>query len=402
MGSPRVGRWLTVLLVAFCWGACASDCSHGDDVRDTGANADGAALDLQTDGLAYPDAADQKVALDQQGPDKPAPDTAALDQQTALDQKAAPDTAGADQALPDQALLDQQAPDQLLPDQKPTPDVHHPDQKVTPASDLGPGTVPGTWVVIKAGAFKMGSPLSEKCRYKTEPVQLPVTLTRSYLMQTTEVTQAQHKLVRKYNPSSFSACGGACPVEMVSWHEAAAYCNALSALAKVTPCYACTGSAKSVACAEVPAHAGKAIYACKGYRLPTEAEWEYAYRAGTQTALYNGAITSCLGACVNADKIGWYQQNGGQKTHPAAQKAKNAWGLYDMAGNVEEWTQDRYAANLGASAQVDPVVTVGTERSLRSGSWKGFANLMRGAVRYGQPPTARAHNIGFRCVRSLP
>ena len=392
-GNPSLAAMVAVVV---CCGACGSDCGHTEAGPDATAG-DGAALDLRADGPVTDLPMDGKVVdarivdhtvSDQHaGHDNPIPDQQAPDQQVP-DQNVTPDLPPPDQKL---------TPDQQLPDQKLTPD-----QTVTPPSDLGPGTVPGTWVTIKAGSFKMGSPLSEKCRYKTEPVQVPVTLTRSFLMQTTEVTQAQYKAVLKQSPSSFSGCGGACPVEMVSWHEAVAYCNALSFLAKVTPCYACTGTGKTVTCAETPAHAGKAIYACKGYRLPTEAEWEYAYRAGTQTALYNGPITSCLGTCVNADKIGWYQQNAGQKTHPVAAKAKNAWGLYDMAGNVEEWTQDRHAANLGSAALTDPVVATGTDRSLRSGSWKGFVNLMRGAVRYGQPPTARAHNIGFRCVRSLP
>ena len=367
--------------LAVLLGGC---CSH--DHPDTGPGRDTGTLDR----IKIPDqkiTADQKIAPDQKiTADQTADQKTIADQKTMADQK----------TIADQKVT----PDQTTPDQKTTPDqTAMLDQALAP--DLGT-KVPGIWKTIPAGSFKMGSPLSDKCRYTNEPLQIPVTLSNSFQMQSTEVTQAQFTAVMGYGPSVFKACGGSCPVENVNWHEAVAYCNALSALAGLASCYSCSGSAKGVTCQETTGAAGKGIYACKGYRLPTEAEWEYAYRAGTTSALYNGAITSCSGKDANADKLGWYYENSGSKTHPVGQKLANAWGLSDMAGNVEEWCHDWYQTNLGSTAQTNPVGATSSQRALRSGSWKGFAYLLRGAVRYGQPPVTRAHNMGFRCVRSLP
>ena len=256
-----------------------------------------------------------------------------------------------------------------------------------------------SWVTIKAGTFKMGSPSGENCRDSDEPEQLPVTLTRSFEIQTTEVTQAQFHEVMSYKPSYFTSCGATCPVDTVNWHEAAAYCNALSKNRGLTQCYACTGSGKNVTCKETTATEGKGIYACKGFRLPTEAEWEYAYRAGTTTALYNGSITSCAGTDGNAGKIGWYSANAGGTTHPAGQKDPNAWGLYDMAGNVWEWCHDGYKKNLGVTALTDPVFS-GSSRVLRGGSWYYDPHSLRAADRLSDTPTLRYYVDGFRCSRT--
>lgn len=149
-----------------------------------------------------------------------------------------------------------------------------------------------------------------------------------------------------------------CPVEYVNWNEAATYCNALSSQKGLDQCYTCTGSGPSVTCSEATAYSGIKIFDCPGYRLPTDAEWEYAYRAGSTTAFYpsdgnSGTITDCDND-PNADKIGWYRYNsavtyagcenlsssGGDPCsgpHPVGQKAPNAWGLYDMGGNVYEY-----------------------------------------------------------------
>ena len=283
-------------------------------------------------------------------------------------------------------------------DSVPKPDSHLPDIKPS---------APGTWVTIKAGTFQMGSPdgtgtqPKESCRYSDE-TQHQVTLTHKFEIMTTEVTQGQFQQVMGYSPSYFSSCGSTCPVEGVSWNEAAAYANAMSAKAGKAKCYACTGSGKSVTCAEATAYAGKGIYACKGYRLPTEAEWEYAYRAGTSTAFYNGGITSCSGgADPNLAKIGWYFYNSSNRTHPVGQKTANAWGLSDMAGNVWEWCHDRAPSSYGSSAVTDPWgSSSGSDRVLRGGSWNDFPSYMRAANRFNYAPAYRGYGFGFRCART--
>jgi formylglycine-generating enzyme required for sulfatase activity len=198
-------------------------------------------------------------------------------------------------------------------------------------------------VKISAGSFTMGSPSSELGRRDHEGPQRTVTLTRSFVIGKYEVTQGEFQALMGYNPSYFSSCGANCPVENVSWHEAVAYMNALSKSRGLETCFDCTGSGSSVNCAVKSQYSGQNYYNCKGYRLSTEAEWEFAYRAGTSTAFYNGDITK-TGCDVdpNLDKIGWYCGNAGDKTHPVGGKQANAWGLHDMAGNVWEWVYDWY------------------------------------------------------------
>lgn len=159
---------------------------------------------------------------------------------------------------------------------------------------------------IPTGTFMMGSPEDEPMRDSDE-TQHQVTLTNSYYMQTTEVTQGQWKAVMGSNPSWFSDCGDDCPVEEVSWDDVQEFITELNKLGQGT------------------------------YRLPTEAEWESAARAGSMTAFANGDITETgSGYDPNLDAMGWYSCNSDSKTHPVAQKQPNAWGLYDMHGNVWE------------------------------------------------------------------
>jgi formylglycine-generating enzyme required for sulfatase activity len=277
-------------------------------------------------------------------------------------------------------------------------------------------SVPGTWAFIAKGTFTMGSPASEPCRetFGGEETQHQVSLTHSFEIQTTEVTQGQFMGLMGYNPSWFGPngyganCGTTCPVENVSWHDAVAYCNALSMKAGKTPCYSCADSGKYLRCQLATAYFGQKFYDCPGYRLPTEAEWEYAYRAGTKTAYYSGAndeseCYKCFSkGDANADKIGWYCSNT-SNTHPMAQKQMNAWGLYDMAGNVWEWCHDWFQESLGSEAVTDPEVPAhGVYRVLRGGSWQYEADHMRAAHRSHYTPTYRHSAIGFRCARGLP
>ena len=209
-----------------------------------------------------------------------------------------------------------------------------------------------------------------------------------------------------YNPSYFSengpgsACGPTCPVEQVSWHELAAYANALSALDGREDCYECHGTGGDVRCTawedlDKPSD-------CLGYRLPTEAEWEYAARAGSTTATYHGNLDST--DCDNTvlDAIAWYGCNASRLTHPVGQKADNALGLHDMLGNVWEWCHD-WSAPYPGGPETDPAVPdEGIFRVVRGSSWFYSARLTRAAHRDEHDPDDHYMQNGGRVVRSAP
>jgi formylglycine-generating enzyme required for sulfatase activity len=262
-------------------------------------------------------------------------------------------------------------------------------------------TVPGTWVTVPAGTFNMGSPTSEICRDSSDEDLHSVTLTHAFAISITEVTQGQFSSVMGSNPSNFTSCGASCPVENINWNQAAAYCNGISKVAGVTSCYTCTGIYPLVTCLFSTAYATP--YACPGFRLPTDAEWEYAARAGSADALYsaNPLDKSCASDSA-ADSIGWYEYNGSNTTHEVAKKLPNAWGLYDMSGNVWEWTNDWYHDSLGTAAVTDPTgPTTGATRVYRGGSYWNFAWRLRAANRQFDSPTSFYTTFGFRCVRTL-
>jgi len=251
-----------------------------------------------------------------------------------------------------------------------------------------PGTTqaqtPDGFVRIEAGTFMMGSPASEP-EWGDLETHHEVTLTRDFFMQTHEVTQGDYLALMGENPSNFSDCGANCPVEKVSWTDAITYANHLSAAEDLPLCYTSDGALFGVV----------TPYDCDGYRLPTEAEWEYAARAGTMTTYYCGDDPSCL------DGIAWYDGNSGSTTHPVGQKTPNAWGLYDMSGNVWEWVWDWYERDYGTSAQTDPSGPGnGTRRVNRGGSWSSHARYLRSARRSYNAPGSRIINLGFRLARS--
>ena len=208
-----------------------------------------------------------------------------------------------------------------------------------------------------AGTFDMGSP-SDEARRERDEVQHQVTFTQGFWMQETEVTQAMWNSVMDANPSRFQ--GDDNPVENVSWNDFQTFVEKLNAL-KVAP---------------------------EGYEfaLPTEAQWEYACRAGTTDALY-GAL----------DEIAWHETNSGAKTHPVATKAANAWGIFDMIGNVSEWVADAKGA-YPTEAVTDPV-NPGAERSdrvTRGGSYDDDAEDCRAAARSDEEPGDRDEEVGGR------
>lgn len=203
--------------------------------------------------------------------------------------------------------------------------------------ERGPPSEGTIWV--EAGTFTMGSPEDELGR-RDDEVQHEVTLTGDFYLMETEVTQAQWVSVMGSNPSHFSGCDE-CPVETVSWLDLVAYCNTLSGLEGRTPAYHVDGDSVSW------------DQNANGYRLPTEAEWEYACRAGSTTAFHNGPITRVGCGDPNLDEIGCHCGNSEERTQRVGQKLPNAWGFYDMSGNVIEWCWDRWGSYPGGPL-VDP------------------------------------------------
>jgi formylglycine-generating enzyme required for sulfatase activity len=253
---------------------------------------------------------------------------------------------------------------------------------------------------VSGTPFTMGSPGGELGR-DTDEVEHEVTLTRDFWIMTTEITQQQFFDEMGYTPSNFSSCGMDCPVERVNWHDVAAYANALSALEGLGECYSCTGTAPTdIACA--PSGSYATPYDCPGYRLPTEAEWEYAARGGTTTATYAGDLTATDCSDTTLDPIAWFCGNASSRTHPVGTKTANAYGLYDMLGNVREWCHDRYAAYPGG-AETDPTGPAsGSTRVRRGGSWSDPARSARAAYRFGRSPGIRDEDYGAVLVRSFP
>jgi formylglycine-generating enzyme required for sulfatase activity len=271
----------------------------------------------------------------------------------------------------------------------------------TPAGRVcGPDGTPAGFVAIPPGTFTMGSPSSEEGRDSDE-VQHTVTLTRAFWLQATEVTQGQWEAVMGTNPSYNKSCGKDCPVENVSWFDAVAYLNALSKREGLQPCYTMTGCSgragggcgSEVYCTGDYQCSGVAFVGlgCSGYRLPTEAEWEYAARAGTTAARY-GAL----------DAVGWYDANSGNTTHRVATKQANAWGLHDMLGNVWEWVQDWHAEYPSGAVSDPQGPASGVNRVYRGGSWFDEARLVRAADRFGGAPANRYDGLGLRAARSVP
>jgi formylglycine-generating enzyme required for sulfatase activity len=241
------------------------------------------------------------------------------------------------------------------------------------------------FVWIQGGTFTIGSPASEANRSSNE-AQHQVTVS-SFYMGKYEVTQQEYAALMGSNPSYFK--GAKLPVENVSWYDAVEYCNKRSLKEGLTPAYTRNGD-------DVKWTPG-----ASGYRLPTEAEWEYACRAGTTTPFSTGSNITTGEANYNGN----YPYNGNakgtyrEKTTDVRSFAANKWGLYDMHGNVWEWCWDGYGT-YESGAQTDPMGAVsGAYRVQRGGSWSSGAQGLRSANRNSGAPSSRSSYLGFRLVR---
>jgi formylglycine-generating enzyme required for sulfatase activity len=230
-------------------------------------------------------------------------------------------------------------------------------------------TLGAKFSLIPAGTFMMGSPsgfFSGESGRSPDETQHTVTISRPFYMQTTEVTQGQWKKVMGSNPSYFNSCGNNCPVENVSWNDVQDFIRKLNSTEGMDR-----------------------------YGLPTEAQWEYAARAGTTTRFHTGNGENDLSLA------GWYSGNSGSETHPVGQKTPNGWGLYDMHGNVWEWVQDS-KRDYSAGSITDPKgPSLGSIRVYRGGSWVNDARNCRSAFRYYENPGALDRHLGFRLLMTV-
>jgi len=245
-------------------------------------------------------------------------------------------------------------------------------------------------VEIPAGSFTMGSLESERSRNPDEEPLHGVTISQSFFMSATEITQEQYRAITGWNPSIFSGCA-TCPVENVSWYDAADFCNQLTI--------------RQLAEGKIPEGAK--------FRLPTEAEWEYACRAGTSTRFYFGDVLECQDyftpsfSCPAADPYIWMGFNDeptSGRPKPVKQKEPNAWGLYDMSGNVSEWCQDVYGPYPNGDV-IDPQGPIaGPMRVIRGGDWSGHLAQSRSGIRGSDQPRKRNDQgiYGFRVVLEMP
>ena len=243
---------------------------------------------------------------------------------------------------------------------KPQTDPNAPKEK---AVDMGNG-ITMEFVLIPAGEFDMGSPSTERDRDNDEGPVHRIKISRPFYMGKYEVTQQQYYVVAKSKPSKFKQEGR--PVENVSWDQADRFCRKLSKI--------------------------------KGgsYRLPTEAEWEYACRAGSQDRFYFGDDLTYS----QIEQYAWYSENSDSATHLVGEKKPNSFGLYDMHGNVWEWCGDWYAADYYRhSITVDPHGPYnGKSRVFRGGGWFHRARYCRSASRSSCEPVYIRNYVGFRIV----
>lgn len=268
---------------------------------------------------------------------------------------------------------------------------------------------PPGFVPIPPRAFSMGSPATEAGRTQGREDRRQVTLTRGVWVQTTEVTQTQWGALIDGDEFAHPTCP-TCPAENMTWFAALRYANLRSESEGIEQCYqldTCVGEDSAMTCLAVSTSSPYA--GCRGYRLPSEAEWELAARAGTQTAFFAGDLTSTadcddgpeLVADPVLESIGHYCGNSSRPV-PVGQATPSPWGFYDTQGNVAEWTYDAFFESLPGGT--DPVVDYGigaAPRTTRGGSYQSAARYCRSASRDPIWPGGREAFLGLRLVRTI-
>lgn len=263
------------------------------------------------------------------------------------------------------------------------------------AGKCSPSQIKGkkyTAIFVPNGRFKMGCTEEQGnfCDDDEKPAHL-VEITHAFYMMRSEVTQGFYRSVIGKNPSLFSDCGDLCPVEKVSWDNAIDFANALSRREKLEECYQRVGPDTVL---------WKKGVACEGWRLPTEAEWEYAAKGGEQ----GQRNKFLLAGGNNPNDVGWYKNNSDNRPQVVCTKKRNQLGLCDMSGNVWEWVWDSYhprAYQLALQNKTSYASDTGYLRVLRGGSWDFPSEGMRTTVRFSYAPFDRYDSDGFRLVRTV-
>ncbi len=263
-----------------------------------------------------------------------------------------------------------------------------------------PFSPPDSFKFIPSGSFDIGSPVSEPCHEENENQQT-VIFTKPFYINDTEVTQMEWEEVFGTNPSEF--LDPSHPVENISWFDAVIYCNRLSLSDGLKPCYYSDPEFSEIFDETPPVISGEVYWNQDviGFRLLTQAEWEYACRATTTTGYNMNYNTDCW-EDPYLEPLAWYEINASNTTHPVGQKAPNLWELYDMHGNVWEWTWNWWAERYPKGPVTDPTgPAIGVNRVLRGGSWNCHARCCRSADRIEAPMDTTNSDFGFRIGMSI-